>query len=490
MLTLPAHRDWVTALAITPDGRFGASGSFGWTVKRWDLDQGIQLDELRAWPGYSLGEGHGDEVRSVGISSDGIRLAVVTDDSHLRTWDTSTRDSVSVRRGSPDEDWRAAMTPDGRLAAGSVHFALVSTDGEGSPGAITVWDLERGETRRVLTGHPRLVEALAFSCDGSRLVSATEDGVLQVWDVGRGDELGRLHVGPVSALAVNGDGSIAAAAGKEGGPIVLLDLDPPAQKQILEESAGANGLAMTPDGRIVAAACGDGAVRVWGLPATRPAAVLRAHAGAVVSVGCTADGGLVLSGGSDRTVRAWEPGRARDEMRDGGPPVPAPGRREPQPGQIERLRELCREVAEGDLRDLFSASVSADCRFAVTATREYRLLSGAHELGIDTGAVRLWDLAAGRQLRALAVRSENVYGFGKAVWFRAVVIADDGSHVAAADEAGVVTVWRADGSRVAAFTADGAVDSVAWALDGRVLVARDALGSVHVLELVGGDGQP
>jgi WD40 repeat protein len=75
---LVGHRAWVTALAVTPDGRRAVSCGYDGTVRVWDLP-GRRLER-------SL-RGHRDiGARSVAISSDGRLVASGGWDGTVRLW--------------------------------------------------------------------------------------------------------------------------------------------------------------------------------------------------------------------------------------------------------------------------------------------------------------------------------------------------------------------------------------------------------------------
>ena len=144
-----AHDGEVTALAFSPDGTRLASASHDRTVKVWDSSSGKELLTLA---------GHSGPVEAVAYSADGKSIASAIDKTHIRLWDASTGKTLRTL------DSRVAPVED---IVVETHNYLPYLDefSEGMPG-------------RVLS--------LAFSPDGKRLASGSQEGFINQWDLASG----------------------------------------------------------------------------------------------------------------------------------------------------------------------------------------------------------------------------------------------------------------------------------------------------------------
>ena len=148
---------------------------------------------------------------AIAISPDGRLLASGAWDS-LSLWDTATGQQVRILGDRFASAHRLAFSPDGSI--------LVSTGTGEEP--IQLWNVESGRQLRNWQGHTDTINSLAFSPDGRLLVTASSDLTIKVWDVTTGQELQTLvgHTGQVSGVAFSADGATLAST-TWNGPTLL-----------------------------------------------------------------------------------------------------------------------------------------------------------------------------------------------------------------------------------------------------------------------------
>ena len=92
-----------------------------------------------------------------------------------------------------------AFSPDGH------RLATASDDG-----TVRLWDADTGQPiGDPLTGHTDAVTSVAFSPDGHRLASASADSTVRLWDADTGQPIGDPltgHTGAVNSVAFSPDG--------------------------------------------------------------------------------------------------------------------------------------------------------------------------------------------------------------------------------------------------------------------------------------------
>lgn len=203
---LAGHTGTIYELAISPDGRRALTGSRDKTARLWDLASGREILVLK---------GHTNWVRSVAFSPDGRRALTGAGpkDHTMRLWDLETgRELKSLEQDGIVRG--LAFTPDG------VHaIAGVNPEGSNAPGAIHLWDLDRGVEVRRFDGHGFAVTSLSMSPDGRQFLSTSYDGTVRLWDIASGRELHRLtgHKEWVWSVAYSPRGDLAVSGGGASG---------------------------------------------------------------------------------------------------------------------------------------------------------------------------------------------------------------------------------------------------------------------------------
>jgi RNA polymerase sigma factor (sigma-70 family) len=481
-------------------------------------------------------EGHGAKLCGAAFAPDGRLLASTDEDGDVRLWEVATGKEVRRLKGGGGA---LAFSPDGQLlASGGGKTVWDRAKPRPGGGDVRVWDVASGEERHRLTGDQRKVTAVAFCADGQLLASASEDRTVRLWDLATGQErrrlvhdvAGRWTESGVQAMAAarrgpllatgGADGTVRlwdAAAGKELRRltghhwwVVALALSPDGQalasgswdgtvrlwdaatgKEVRPSDEHQNSVHAAPsaDGKFLVTAGHDDTVRVWGRATGRRRLTLRTGSDGVDAFALSPDGKSLATGGGDMAIRVWDLGRGgvvrtlsghKKDGKDGRIAALAfspDGKLLASAGSHDKAVLFWDAATGGELRRVTQSGVSQ-----VAFSPDGKTLAAG---GWD-GTARLWDVAAGKELRVFRPTREPGAREGGIV--DTVAFSPDGALLATAGHDGVIAVWDAatGEERQRLRGHDGVVWSVAFSPDGKLLASGGLDMTVRLWEVATG----
>ena len=250
MLDTGGHMSLIRDLQFTPDGQYIISAGDDKVIRIWDWRSGKTVRTIRG----QVGRGVWGAIYAIALSPDGRLLAVggvtADRDHHIRLYDFSSGKQVSLLRGHRNTILDLAFSKDGsKLISGQF----------GRPALAILWDVSKPQAPRLLhrlKGHLQNVRAVRFLPDGKRAITGSDDGLLRLWRVRDGRLIKELrgHRGDIDqSLAVRqSDGVI--ASGDFRGEIRLWDGKSGAFLRTLAVlRSGVRALTFSPDGQLLLA---------------------------------------------------------------------------------------------------------------------------------------------------------------------------------------------------------------------------------------------
>ena len=234
------HETIVVAAAVSPDGKFLATGGWDKAITLWSLETEKPIRVL---------SGHTGEIHALAFSPDG-RLLV---SSGAYKWEYQEGEDGSTLGGGT-----YAVRGD---SDGSIRF--YAADDSQSDTTAKVWEVKSGKNIATL-GHQQKVIEIAFSPDGSRVATALGKQV-NMWCTKTWKSIVTLNTVEVESLAFSPDGTRLAIGGTSPEPIIQICSADTGQHiaELSGHTRGVQSVAFSPDGRLLASGGFDNAIHLW-----------------------------------------------------------------------------------------------------------------------------------------------------------------------------------------------------------------------------------
>lgn len=281
------------AAAVSPDGRLGATGDEGGSVRIWDLQTGVLRAALKS-----------NRVRVVALqfSDDGQFLAAGGSFDRINVWRTDTCKLVKAMQTASGTTESLDFSPDNeRLVSG------------GRDGRVRVWNWRVARIERqieISPGEKSVVYLVRFSPDGNSVHVASEHGRTFLWDLTQptADESVR-HPDETNLLGsdVSADGRMLVTAGYSGPDRITRISDGRTVQLALKGTVYSSSICRY--GRFACLGRGDGEISLLEIGSDLSWVQHRhwfGHTASVQGAGFSADGRYLLTASDDGTARLWD----------------------------------------------------------------------------------------------------------------------------------------------------------------------------------------
>ena len=285
--TLSGHKKSINDLEFNPRGDLFVSGSEDGKVIIWNW----KVKKQRSTINFE------DAVSTISIHPKLAEIVVGTAEGRLETWSLAKGTLLHQITESGPLVSSAGYDRNGRRIISALE-----------DGTVQIWENGVSLHLKTFSGHERIVETLDFSSNNRFLISSSSDKSVRIWDLKTNETVHNFDIGNhrVQDLRFAPGGQSFATAGADSSVIIWDAKDGSRIRNLKFHKGKINALSFHPQDSVLLSGGSDRQWVIWDLESGKPLLSSKGHTAQILAVSISPDGRRFATAGGDLSIKIWE----------------------------------------------------------------------------------------------------------------------------------------------------------------------------------------